>query len=587
MNLYDPLPTAFTHIDNAMVRLALYTQALFQGVSMNNPQTTSPTPQKKGRALLLDPVLNKGTAFSEEERRAYDLEGLLPPHVQTLDEQAESAWKNCTSYTRMIDQRHFMMRLYQTNRTLFYRVLTEHLDTLLPVVYNPTVATDIEDFSTNYVEPQDMCYLDARHPENMKAAIEHATADRRIDLIVVTDSEAILGIGDWGTNGGEIAIGKLMVYTAAAGVDPHHALAVVVDAGTNRDELLQDPLYLGVHEKRMDDTPYYAYMDSFVHTIEDMFPQVYLHFEDFGRSHANTLLKKYQDIYPVFNDDIEGTGIVTLAAILCGLKIKKEKLSDQVYLCFGAGSAGCGVVDRIAQEMVDQGLTREEANKHFYLMNSRGLILDDMERISEAQKPYVHPRAEFPDLPQHPTLEQVVEALHPTILTGTSTVFGAFTKDVVQTMQKYCPRPMIFPMSNPTSKAEATAKDIIEWTDGKALVATGVTSAPVVYNGTTYQIGQANNALVYPGLGLGVVASKARHVTSAMASAAAHSLNGIVDTEKPGAPVLPPISKLTEFTQDTVKAVVKEAIAEGESDVDPTKIDEAIAHVRWTPRYTK
>lgn len=540
---------------------------------------------KRGQEILNDPVINKGTAFSEDEREKYGLVGLLPPTVQTLDQQAESAWANCNGYTRMIDKRHFLMRIFQTNRTLFYRLLTDHLPELLPIVYNPTVAIDIEEYTTNFVEPQGMCFLNARKPEMIEEALKTTAAGRDIDLIVVTDSEAILGIGDWGTNGGEIAIGKLMVYTAGAGVDPNRTLAVVVDAGTNRDTLLDDPLYMGVHEKRMDDEPYFAFMDKFVKTAEDLFPHLYLHFEDFGRDHANALLKKYQDDHPVFNDDIEGTGIITLAAVLCGLKIKGEKLTDQTYLCFGAGSAGCGVVDRIAQEMVDQGLTREEANKHFYMMNSRGLILDDMDNITEAQRPYVHPRSEFPDLPKGAGLKEVVAAVHPTILTGTSTVFGAFTQGVVEEMMKTCDRPMIFPMSNPTSKAEATAADLIKWSHGKALVATGVTSDPVEYEGVSYQIGQANNALVYPGLGLGVIASGARHVTPGMAAAAAHSLNGIVDTTAPSAPVLPSLTLLTSFTQTTVRAVVEEAIKEGESDVDPSKIDEAIANVHWVPEY--
>ncbi len=540
---------------------------------------------KRGKDLLADPVLNKGTAFTQEEREKYGLVGMLPPSVQTLDQQAERAYADCESYTRLIDKRHFLMRLFQTNRTLFYRVLTDHLAVLMPIVYNPTVAIDIENYTTNYVDPQEMCFLDARKPEMIEPALTAAAAGRDIDLIVVTDSEAILGIGDWGTNGGEIAIGKLMVYTAGAGIDPNRTLAVVVDAGTNRDELREDPLYLGVPEKRIDDDAYYAFMDKFVNTVEEKFPHLYLHFEDFGRSHADTLLKKYQKDHPVFNDDIEGTGIVTLAGISCGLKISGQKLTDQRYLCFGAGSAGCGVVDRIAQEMVDQGLTREEANKHFYLMNSRGLILDDMDNISDAQRPYVHPRSEFPDLPKGADLATTVAAVRPTILVGTSTVFGAFNQKVVEEMTSYCDRPMIFPMSNPTSKAEGTAADIIKWSKGHALVATGVTSDPVEYNGVTYQIGQSNNALVYPGLGLGVLASGARHVTSGMASAAAHSLNGIVDTTAPGAPVLPSLDLLTEFSQKVAHAVVEEAIKEGESDVSPDKIDEAIAKVYWQPEY--
>ena len=540
---------------------------------------------KHGFELLNDPFLNKGTAFTTEEREKYGLVGLLPPCVQTIDQQADQAYKNYLTKADNEAKRHYLMRLFSENRTLFYNLFSKHLEEFMPVVYDPTIAPDIEYYSERYVDPQYACFLSADHPEDVETSLQNAAGGRDIDLIVVSDAEAILGIGDWGTNGVEISVGKLMVYTAAAGIDPHRVLPVILDAGTNRQELLDNNLYLGEHHRRIDDEKYYEFVDRFVACAERLFPNLYLHFEDFGRSHATVLLDKYKDTYPVFNDDVEGTGIVTLAGILGGLNITGEKLTDQTYLCFGAGTAGCGIANRVLQEFVDQGMSREEARKRFYLVDRQGLLFDDMDDLTPEQRPFARKRSEFEEGTDFGSLLAVVRAIHPTIMVGTSTVHGAFTEEVVREMAAHCTRPIIFPLSNPTKLAEATAADLLAWTDGRALVATGVPSDDITINGITYQIGQANNALIYPGLGLGVLASKARLLTDQMISLAAHSLGGIVDTTQPGAAVLPPVSRITEFSERIAIGVAQEALRQGLNREPVSDVQAAVRALKWTPTY--
>ena len=540
---------------------------------------------KHGFELLNDPFLNKGTAFTTEEREKYGLVGLLPPCVQTIDQQADQAYENYLTKADNEAKRHYLMRLFSENRTLFYNLFSKHLEEFMPVVYDPTIAPDIEYYSERYVDPQYACFLSADHPEDVETSLQNAAGGRDIDLIVVSDAEAILGIGDWGTNGVEISVGKLMVYTAAAGIDPRRVLPVILDAGTNRQELLDNNLYLGERHKRIGDEKYYEFVDWFVTCAERLFPNLYLHFEDFGRSHATVLLDKYKDTYPVFNDDVEGTGIVTLAGILGGLNITGEKLADQTYLCFGAGTAGCGIANRVLQEFVDQGMSREEARGRFYLVDRQGLLFDDMDDLTPEQRPFARKRSEFEEGTDFSSLFAVVRSIHPTIMVGTSTVHGAFTEDVVREMAAHCTRPIIFPLSNPTKLAEATAADLLAWTDGHALVATGVPSDDVTINGITYRIGQANNALIYPGLGLGVLASKARLLTDQMISLAAHSLGGIVDTTQPGAAVLPPVSRITEFSERIATGVAQEALRQGLNREPVSDVQAAVRALKWTPTY--
>ena len=540
---------------------------------------------KKSYEVLNDPFLNKGTAFTKEERKELELIGLLPPQIQTIDEQAEQVYAQYKSKEPLINKRRFLMEIFDTNRTLFYYLFSKHVVEFMPIVYDPVIAENIENYSELFVNPQNAVYLSIDSPEMIEESLKNATKDREIRLIVATDAEGILGIGDWGTNGVDISVGKLMVYTAAAGIDPKSVLPVVLDAGTNRETLLEDKLYLGNRHKRVYGDKYYDFVDKFVQTAEKLFPRLYLHFEDFGRSNAANVLHKYWKTYPVFNDDIQGTGIITLAGILGALKISGEKLTDQKYMCFGAGTAGAGIADRIYQEMLQQGLSEDEARKRFYLVDRQGLLFDDMDDLTPEQKPFARKRDEFSNANELTNLEAAVKAVKPTILVGTSTQPNTFTETIVKEMASYTARPIIFPLSNPTKLAEATAENLIKWTDGKALVATGIPADPVEYKGVTYEIGQANNALIYPALGLGAITSTAKLVTNEMISKAAHSLGGIVDTTKPGAATLPPVSKLTEFSQRVAEAVGQCALDQKLNREDITDIKAAIEKIKWIPKY--
>ncbi|ASS39716.1 malolactic enzyme [Fusobacterium sp. oral taxon 203] len=540
---------------------------------------------KKSYEVLNDPFLNKGTAFTKEERKELELIGLLPPQIQTIEEQAEQVYAQYKSKEPLINKRRFLMEIFDTNRTLFYYLFSQHVVEFMPIVYDPVIAENIENYSELYVNPQNAVYLSIDSPETIEESLKNATKDREIRLIVVTDAEGILGIGDWGTNGVDISVGKLMVYTAAAGIDPKSVLPVVLDAGTNRETLLEDKLYLGNRHKRVYGDKYYDFVDKFVQTAEKLFPRLYLHFEDFGRSNAANVLHKYWKTYPVFNDDIQGTGIITLAGILGALKISGEKLTDQKYMCFGAGTAGAGIADRVYQEMLQQGLSENEARSRFYLVDKQGLLFDDMDDLTPEQRPFARKRVEFTNANELTNLEAAVKAVKPTILVGTSTQPNTFTETIVKEMASYTARPIIFPLSNPTKLAEATAENLIKWTDGKALIATGIPADPVEYNGVTYEIGQANNALIYPALGLGAIASTAKLMTNEMISRAAHSLGGIVDTTKPGAATLPPVSKLTEFSQRVAEAVGQCALDQKLNREDITDIKAAIEKIKWIPKY--
>ena len=540
---------------------------------------------KKSYEVLNDPFLNKGTAFTKEERKELELTGLLPPQIQTIEEQAEQVYAQYKSKEPLINKRRFLMEIFDTNRTLFYYLFSQHVVEFMPIVYDPVIAENIENYSELFVNPQNAVYLSIDSPETIEESLRNATKDREIRLIVATDAEGILGIGDWGTNGVDISVGKLMVYTAAAGIDPKSVLPVVLDVGTNRETLLEDKLYLGNRHKRVYGDKYYDFVDKFVQTAEKLFPRLYLHFEDFGRSNAANVLHKYWKTYPVFNDDIQGTGIITLAGILGALKISGEKLTDQRYMCFGAGTAGAGIAERIYQEMLQQGLSENEARNRFYLVDKQGLLFDDMDDLTPEQKPFARKRTEFTNANELTNLEAAVKAVRPTILVGTSTQPNTFTETIVKEMASYTARPIIFPLSNPTKLAEATAENLIKWTEGKALVATGIPADPVEYNGVTYEIGQANNALIYPALGLGAIASTAKLMTNEMISKAAHSLGGIVDTTKPGAATLPPVSKLTEFSQRVAETVGQCALDQKLNREDISDIKEAIEKIKWIPKY--
>ena len=535
--------------------------------------------------ILNNPFFNKGTAFTLEERKELGLIGLLPPYVQTIEEQAAQTYAQMQTKANDLEKRLFLMEIFNTNRTLFYYLFSQHLEEFNPIVYDPTIADTIEGYSDLFVDPQYAGYLDINHPENIEATLKNAAGDREIRLIVVTDAEGILGIGDWGTNGVDISVGKLMVYTGAAGIDPSMVLPLVIDAGTNREELRNNPNYLGNRHERVRGDRYYDFIDQFVQTAERLFPKLYLHWEDFGRLNAANILEKYRKQIPTFNDDIQGTGIVTLGGIFGSLDISGEKLTDQVYLCYGGGTAGAGIASRVLREMVSEGLSEEEAYKRFFMVDKQGLLFDDMDDLTPEQKPFAKKRADFSNADKLTDLLEVVKTVKPTILVGTSTQPNTFTKEIVEAMCENIERPMIFPLSNPTKLAEASAKDLIEWSDGKAFVATGIPADTVSYKGVDYVIGQANNALIYPGLGLGMLASEASLLTDEMIGAAAHSLSGIVNPGQPGAPVLPPFKYVADVSIKVAEAVAKKAQEQGLARAKETDMAKAVRDLKWYPEY--
>ncbi len=535
--------------------------------------------------ILNNPFLNKGTAFTMEERSKLGLVGLLPPYVQTIEEQANQTYAQMQTKANNLEKRLFLMQIFNTNRTLFYYMFSQHLAEFNPIVYDPTIADTIENYSDLFIDPQYAAYLDINQPENIEATLKNAAGEREIRLIVVTDAEGILGIGDWGTNGVDISVGKLMVYTAAAGIDPSMVLPLVIDAGTNRKELLENPNYLGNRHERVRGDRYYDFVDQFVQTAERLFPKLYLHWEDFGRSNAANILEKYRKQIPTFNDDIQGTGIVTLGAIFGSLAITGGKLSEQTYLCFGGGTAGAGIASRVLREMVSEGISEEEAYKRFFMVDKQGLLFDDMDDLTPQQRPFAKKRSDYHNADKLTDLLEVVKTVKPTILVGTSTQPNTFTKEIVEEMCKITERPMIFPLSNPTVLAEASAKDLITWSDGKAFVATGIPADTVSYKGVDYVIGQANNALIYPGLGLGMLASEASLLTDEMIGAAAHSLSGIIDQSQPGAPVLPPFKYVADVSIKVAEAVAKKAQEQGLARVKETDMVKAVRDLKWYPKY--
>lgn len=535
--------------------------------------------------ILNNPFLNKGTAFTLEERKELGLIGLLPPYIQTIEEQAAQTYAQMQTKANDLEKRLFLMEIFNTNRTLFYYLFSQHFEEFNPIVYDPTIADTIEGYSDLFVDPQYAGYLDINHPENIEATLKNAAGSREIRLIVVTDAEGILGIGDWGTNGVDISVGKLMVYTGAAGIDPSMVLPLVIDAGTNREELRNNPNYLGNRHERVRGDRYYDFIDQFVQTAERLFPKLYLHWEDFGRLNAANILEKYRKQIPTFNDDIQGTGIVTLGGIFGSLDISGEKLTDQVYLCYGGGTAGAGIASRVLREMVSEGLSEEEAYKRFFMVDKQGLLFDDMDDLTPEQKPFAKKRADFSNADKLTDLLEVVKTVKPTILVGTSTQPNTFTKEIVEAMCENTERPMIFPLSNPTKLAEASAKDLIEWSDGKAFVATGIPADTVSYKGVDYVIGQANNALIYPGLGLGMLASEASLLTDEMIGAAAHSLSGIVNPGQPGAPVLPPFKYVADVSIKVAEAVAKKAQEQGLARAKETDMAKAVRDLKWYPEY--
>ena len=538
-----------------------------------------------GYEVLRNPFLNKGTAFTQEERRTLGLIGTLPSQVQTIDEQAAQAYQQIQSKDAPLEKRIFLMNLFNENVTLFYHLMDQHVAEFMPIVYDPVVADAIEQYNDIFTNPQNAAFLSVDRPEDIQQSLLNAAAGRDIKLVVVTDTEGILGMGDWGVNGVDIAVGKLMVYTAAAGIDPASVLAISIDAGTNNQTLLDNPRYLGNRHPRVAGKDYLAFIDQFVTAEQALFPESLLHWEDFGRGNAQVILDKYKDKIATFNDDIQGTGMIVLAGIFGALNISKGKLVDQTFVTFGAGTAGMGIVNQIFTELQRAGLTADEARQHFYLVDKQGLLFEDTPDLTAAQKPFTRSRAEFNNADTLTNLADVVKTIHQTVLIGTSTRPGTFTEEIVTEMAAHTPRPIIFPLSNPTKLAEATAEDIIQWTDGQALIATGIPAADVTYKGVTYKIGQGNNALIYPGLGFGLIASTAKLLTQETISAAIHALGGLVDAQEAGAAVLPPVSHLTAFSQKIAEVTAQSVLDQGLNREPIADAKQAVKDAKWSAEY--
>ncbi|EAE8306716.1 NAD-dependent malic enzyme [Listeria monocytogenes] len=541
---------------------------------------------KSGFDYMNNPLLNKGTAFSEEERANYQLDGLLPPIIETIEQQAVRIETQIENLETPLHKHQLLTNLYNENRTLYYYLVTKNVTDYLPIIYTPTIGDAVIQYHKEYTAPDEALFIDAFAPEKLSASIKnYAKNNPNIDMIVITDGEGVLGIGDWGVNGVKIAVGKLAVYTVAAGLAPDRVLPVVIDAGTNNETLLNDPLYLGNKRPRLSESEYDAFIASFVNVMKEVFPKAILHWEDFGRANASRILHNYRDKICTFNDDIQGTGAMVVAAVLATIQVSRIPLNEQKIIIFGAGTAGIGIADQLsAQLMRETGLPFEKAKKHFYLVDRKGLVLDNMTDLTTGQKKYAHPSAEWSNVPTD-TLENLVEAVHPTMLIGCSGVTGAFKESIVKKMTQYTERPAILPLSNPTKLAEATASDLIQWTDGKALIVTGSPSKPVEYQNTTYEIGQANNALLYPGLGLGALVTRAKYITDDMLAAASMAVAEQISPNKAGAALLPHVRTLRETSRAVAIAVANQAIKENIHQVELTNVIEAIELEMWQPIY--
>ncbi len=545
----------------------------------------------RGRQVLADPRINKGTAFSDDERRELGVTGLIPSGHITLDGQVSRVYAQYQRQTTDLARNVLLNEVHDRNEVLYYQLLSRHLSEMLPIIYTPTVGQAIEHYSQEYRRPRGV-YLSVDQPELIETSLcAPGLGPDEVDLIVATDAGAILGIGDWGVGGIHIAVGKLAVYTAAGGIDPNRALPVMLDVGTDRQRLLDDPLYIGNRHTRVPVAEYDRFLDGFVSAVGKLFPGALLHWEDVGVSNARRLLDRYRDQRLSFNDDIQGTGAVNLAAVLAAARATVIRLPEHRIVIFGAGTAGTGIADQLSAAMRADGLPEGEARARFWPVDRAGLITNAMPGLGDSQRRYARPAAEVAGWQRDESLggiglAEVVRRVHPSILIGTSGRPGAFTEPIIRDMAAHCARPVILPMSNPTSLSEAVPADLIRWTEGRALVATGSPFPPVDYDGVRYMIGQANNALVFPGLGLGVIAARATRVTDGMLAAAAHAVSELVDIEKPGAPLLPRVEALRETSVAVAAAVAEAAAANGVAGVRlDGDLRAGVRDLMWEPSY--
>ncbi|PSK60547.1 NAD-dependent malic enzyme, mitochondrial [Elsinoe australis] len=543
-----------------------------------------------GAAVLQSPYFNKGSAFTEEERKLFGLRGLLPSNVQTLDEQVKRAYAQYSSRTSNIAKNTFMSSLFEQNQTLYYRLILEHLKEMFPIIYTPTEGEAIANFSKIFRRPEG-CFLSVNEPNLIEQQLDSFGDPDNVDIIVVSDGEQILGIGDQGVGGILISVAKLILYTLCAGIHPHRTLPVVLDCGTDNEELLNDEIYLGNRHKRVRGEKYDIFVDRFVTTVKKRYPKAYLHFEDFGLANARRILDKYTDQLACFNDDVQGTGCVTLAAIYAATHVAKIDIKDIRVVCFGAGSAGTGIADQISDAIaVESGKSTEEARKQIFCVDKPGLLTTSTD-LTSAQKRYAKEDSDYPS-DKHKDLLSVIKSVKPHVLIGTSTQPGSFTKEVVQAMAEQLDgtRPIIFPLSNPTRLHEALPKDLLHWTDGKALVATGSPFDPVDVNGKKIEIAECNNSTCFPGLGLGAVLSGTKLMTKEMLVAATKALaaESPAMQKKDGA-LLPDVEDVRRISVGIATGVIREAVKSGLATVkgipEGDELKEWVEVQMWSPEY--
>lgn len=537
-------------------------------------------------AALSTPSLNRGVGFTHEQRRQLGLTGRLPAAVLTLEQQADRVWHQLQSMATDLGRNLLLEQLHYRHELLYFKVLTDHLPELMPVVYTPTVGEAIQRFSDEY-RGQRGLFLSIDAPDEIAEAFETlGQGPDDIDLIVCTDAEAILGIGDWGVGGIQITVGKLALYTAGGGIDPRRCISVSLDVGTDNEQLLQDPFYLGNRHPRRRGPEYDEFVRAYIETAHRLFPHAILHFEDFGPTNARKILQTYGEDYLVFNDDMQGTGAVVLGAVYGGAKASGVPLREQRIVVFGAGTAGLGVADQIRDAMVADGTTVEQATAQIWPIDRQGLLFDDMDDLRDFQVPYAKNRESLGvSAGQHVGLLEAIELASPTVLLGCSAVPGAFTREVVEATTARCARPMIFPLSNPTSRMEAIPGDLIQWSKGAALVATGSPVAPVEYDGTTYTVGQANNVLVFPGIGLGIIVAGARRLTHSMLLASAKAVAEQANPVARGDSLLPDVQNLRDISVTVAESVYHAAVGDGVATKTHDDVRQAILDSMWAPRY--
>ncbi len=544
----------------------------------------------RGLDVLATPSLNKGSAFTLDERVELGLGGLLPHAVSNIDLQAQRSYAQYRRQPDDLSKHIFLRALHDRNETLYYRLLCDHLTEMIPIVYTPTVGTAIERYSQEFQRPRGI-YLCIDDVDGIDDAFHNfGTGPDDIDLVVATDAEQILGIGDWGVGGIAISVGKLSVYTAAAGIDPTRVIPVMLDVGTDRDFLLEYPAYMGARHARVRGERYDGFIDAFVQTVTARHPKALLHWEDLGAANARRVLERYRSRVCTFNDDMQGTAAVVLGTLIAAIRASGVPLTEQRIVVFGAGTAGIGIADLVRDAMVSDGLSREQATGRFWCLGRHGLLVEGMEGgMRDFQAPYARTPAEVGGWQRHGAggihLLEVVRQVQPTVLLGCSTSPGAFTEEVVREMAAHTERPIILAMSNPTALSEAVPADLIAWTDGRALVATGGPYPPVTHGGTTYTIGQANNALIFPGLGLGTIVARARIVSDGMLTAAARGMAELVDATPPGGSLTPPVETVRAVSLHVGVAVARAAVAEGLARVALPDPVSSVRDAMWEPAY--